>query len=351
MAIFTDIHDFRQHAPQLHLQYNWDKLARVINQVIRSRIWPYISEAEYLTLEAGYLSGTGGAFSHAFSTAYDTSPALDVTQEKAVEYMQDALAHYTMLHLMTSSRVHLSEMGVMEGRSSDGTSTPASFHAIQDVKDEYATMAYDFMDQLLQHMEDNVSTFPDWEASDEYTEIKELFVWNTKILNDHVTAGLSRHTFLSLRSHLKHVQENVIRSQLGNTLTDALLAALKANTLDPDQTKLVEYLQAWISPTAMVRAMPFFRIEILHGSIYFRSQLDGPARRTGLNSDIINSGPAGGLLTQLQEQSETARGRCLTYLEDNISLFPDYAGLEYDLWDGDPSQQMPDNSWRRSFRT
>lgn len=346
MALFTTIEDFRQHAPQLHMEYNWDKLARVINQITRKRIWPYISEAEYLVLEAGYLAGNGGAFSHAFSTAYNTSASLDATQEKAVEFLQDAIAHYTMLHLLSIGRVQVSQMGIQQNSSSDGSSQPASYHAIQDTKKVYADMAYEFMDCVLQFMEDNAATFPSWTASDAYTEIKSIFVWKTDILNRYVSAGLSRYTFLSLRSQLEQVQEVQIRGQLGNSLTDGLLTALKANTLTADQTKLVEAIQAWQAPAAMAQALPFFHSILQEGGIYLRSKTDGPNKLTAADSRSIEA-----MAQQLREQAETAKGYCLKYLEDNAATFPDYAGLEYDLWDGDASQQLPDNWYKRSFRT
>lgn len=345
MALFLDIEDFRQHAPQLHLNYNWDKLARMINQVIRLRIWPYVSEAEYLVLEAGYLAGNGGAFSHAFSDAYDSSDNLDATQEKAVEFLQDAIAHFTMVQLLSLNRVQVAEMGIMQNSSSDGSSSPASYHAIDDTKQEYARMAYDFMDAALAYMESEAATFPDWTASDSYTELKSLFCWNTETFNRYVHAGLSRHTYLSVRSQLRMVQEGPMRSQLGDTLTDALLAALKANTLTDDQTKLVKLLQAWQAPAAMANALPFYRVEIREGSIYLRSQNDGGTKRSS-----PGQGPVGEMQARLKEFAETAKGQCLQYLEDNSTTFPDYAGLEYDLWDGDISQQVPDNQYRRSFR-
>lgn len=352
MAIFTDIADFRQHAPQLHLNYNWDRLARTINQVIRQRIWPYISETEYLVLEAGYLAGDGGAFSHAFSAAYNSSPALDAVQEKAVEFLQDAIAHFTVLHLLSVNRVQIAEMGIQQNNSSDGTSSPASYHAIQDTKDIIAGMAYEFMDAALAYMEDNQASFPDWVASDAYTEIKEIFVWNTGILNRYVSAGMSRHTFLSLRAQLVQVQENQIRAQIGDTLTDALLAALKGNTLTFDQAKLVQYLQAWQAPAAAASAIPFFRVEMHDGGIYFRSQADGPNSRRAANSDIINRGAVGEMQAHLWSLAEAAKGSCLRYLQDNLSTFPDYEGIETDFFtDGDPTFQLPDNAFRRSFRT
>lgn len=346
MALFKDIEDFRQHAPQLHLNYDWDKLARNINQVIRLRIWPYISEAEYLVLEAGYLSGSGGPFSHAFADAYDNSAALDATQEKAVEFLQDAIAHFTMVQLLSVNRVQVSEMGVMQNRSSQGNSDPASYHAIADTKEEYARMAYDFMDAALAFMESEAASFPAWTGSTSYTEIKSVFCWNTEIFNRHVHAGLSRHTYLSVRSQLLQVQEGQIRTQLGDTLTDQLLTALQADTLTADQTKLVKLLQSWQAPAAMVQALPFYRVEIGEGSIYLRSQTDGPNKRSGPNSEQV-----GQMLMRLQQMQETAKGQCLSYLENNATTFPNYAGLEYDLWDGDSSQQVPDNQFRRSFRT
>ena len=227
MALFKNTEDFKAHAPEIHKNYSWDSLSKKVDQITLLRVIPFVSQAEYDRLETAYLT--------------DATSAED---DALLISLQPSIAYYVYLHLLSTNRIQLSNMGVQEASSDDGTSTPASYHAIADVKEEIADLAYSFMEQALAYMETEKAYFTDWAGSDSYTEIKSCFVWNTAIFNKHVNAGGSRHTFLAVRSQLIGVQEDVVYSQLGEAFYEDLLAKLKANTLSAAETKAVEKIQA-----------------------------------------------------------------------------------------------------------
>jgi hypothetical protein len=236
-------------------------------------------------------------------------------------------------------------MGVQEASSDDGTSTPASYHAIADVKEEIADLAYSFMEQALAYMETEKAYFTDWAGSDSYTEIKSCFVWNTAIFNKHVNAGGSRHTFLAVRSQLIGVQEDVVYSQLGEAFYEDLLAKLKANTLSAAETKAVEKIQAWQSVAGLLRAVPMHRMKLIDGGIQIRSHLDGPERTLSAPVDAVKE-----LKALLTSQAASYKTRLIEYLDTNASLFPDYIASDYELGDGKPTRRLLDNRYKKSFR-
>ena len=358
MAIFQDIQEFRRHAPQMHQQYDWEKLVVDINQVTILRVLPFLSQDFYLHLEESYFPSNLG-YTNLWGAYVAGGGQADATaaEEQAIRYLQTAIANFTLIHLLSSNRVQVSEMGVQESSSKDGSSTPATFHAIQDAKDQAAAVAYEYMELLLRYLEANASDFTIWQNSEAYTRMKGIFTWNTELFNLHATIGESRHTYLHLRPFLEQVQRWEIAGELGQTLTNTMIMKLQAGTLTATEQGLLTNLQAWQVNAAMAQALPMLRVQIKGGHIYIRSEMDGPARKTGLNNDILNGGTINNLVAQYMEQRHIARRRTIRYLRDHASAFS-YLPSEETFWlDGEITDQLPDNGYneygirRRSFRT
>jgi len=328
MALFLDTDDFKAHAPEIHRNYDWGKLSVKVDQVTRLRIIPFVSQAEYDQLETDYLNGSTTA-----------------VQDGLLELIQPAIAYFTYLNLLTTNRVQVSTMGNTENRSDDGTSTPASFNAIADVKEMTADMAYEFMDRALEYLEENQVDFGLWYNSTARTEIMSLFVSTTKILNRYIHAGLSRYTFLSMRSELLDVQINKIRKDLGDTFYNNLLGGYQAGTLSVEEEKVIPLIQAWQASEGMLRALPMNRIKIINGSIFLRSNLDGPERTYQPTKDAMRQ-----LEARLTEKATSAKSELIKFLEENVDDYPDYTVSTVTLEDGKTSQGLPNNAFKRSFR-
>jgi len=329
MALFIDTDDFKKHAPDIHRNYQWEReLKNKVEQITLLRIIPFISQEEYDILETAYHANT-----------------LNPTQTLLLTSLQPAIAYFVYLHLLTTNRLQVGAMGVQENRSDDGTSSPASFHAIADVKEETAMMAYNLLDWALYFMEANKSSFAAWTASDSYTELKKCFVDNTKVFNQHVRAGNSRHTFLSIRPEILFIQENELKNEIGETLYNTLLNEFKAGSLTVANAKLIPLIQAWISPQAMMRAIPMNRLWIDGGELMIRSKLDGPERKSAANNDSIRH-----ILSLYETQAVQAKVSLIKFLESNSTEYPDYPNTQHELEDEKTSFKLPNNAHKNSFR-
>lgn len=330
MALFLDTADFKKHLPEMHRNFNWKNDLEVkVNQYTRMHVLPFISEAQYTPLEARYLAG-------------NTTPQDDFL----LPFLQPAIAHYTYIHLLTSYRVNLSQMGVQESRSADdGSSSPANFFAINDAKTEAANTADFFMEQLLAFMEANKADYPGWAASEAYTEIKSCFIFNTAQLNQYVKASNSRRTFLAMKSELLWIQENRIRPDLGETFYDQLLSQVKDNSLTAANEKVVKLVRAFLAKSAMVMAIPNHQVEYLHGGILVKTYLDESPRKLAANADAVSS-----LIESFSRQATEARANLLSFLNDNATDYPDYTPSAYNLSDSEISYGPLNNECKKSFR-
>lgn len=330
MALFKDVLDFKRHLPEIHRQFKWEyDLETKINQYTRMHVLPFISEAEYTPLEARYLND-------------NTTPQDDFL----LTFLQPAIAYYTYMHLLTTHRVNLSQMGVQENRSADdGSSSPASFYAINDAKAEAADTADFFMDDLLKFMEANKADYPLWAASESYTAIKRCFIFNTAQLNQYLKANNSRRTFLAMKSELMFVQENRIKPEIGETFYNELLTQHTGNTLTAENQKVVELIQKWLAKEAAYQAIPNHRVQYLYGGILVKTWLDESPRKEQANNDAINH-----LVETLKAQAQEARNSLIKFLDENSGDYPNYTVSSYHLSDEEISYKPLNNENKNSFR-
>lgn len=329
-VLFSNTADLKRFVPnQLHGEMSWaNYLENIVDQQTALNIIPYISQTEH----------------DALVSVYGGSPSTQ--QAQAIKYIQTALANYTLVYLLDANRLKVSAMGVQEGSSSDGTSVPASFHAIADVKNRCAETADSFMDMALAYMEANKGSFTDWAASDEYTEIKELFVSSTAILNKYCKTGNSRRTFLAIRSELEMTQDEMVQAILGTTMYDALLAAYQANTTTAAQDKVVKRVQKYMATEAVRRAIPSHYVEFIHGGIVFRSYLDGSVRKDTAGKEAVRM-----MMKDMELRAEKTRTDLLKFLNDNATDYPDFTESEYYFSQvSEDSYKIPNNRGKNSFR-
>lgn len=328
MALFKDIIDFKRFVSDLNRNYNWDDLKGKVDMYTLMHVTPFISLAEFTPLQSRYLS--------------DTSTAADLA---ILPYLQPAIAYYTYLHMLTTERVKLSQMGVTENRSDDGTVNPASGYAINDAKIEAAYTADYFMDQLLEYMEMNKADYPLWAASSAYTQIKECFVSSTQVLNRYVKATNSRRTFMAIRSELLFIQENRVKPILGETFYSTLLTEFQAGTVTANNQKVIERILPYQSKAAFLEAVPNHQIDYVDGGLQVKSFLDQTIKKTEAREEAIAR-----LMRTFASHAEELRTNLISFLDDNANDYPDYTPTTETLSDDELSYKLGNNEHRKSFR-
>lgn len=328
MALFKDIFDFKQYIPNISRHYTWDNLKGMVDQYTLKHVIPYLSTAFFNPLQTRYLAGT--------NTALD---------DAILPWLKPAIAQYTYLHLLTTDRINLSQMGVTESSSSDGTASPASHYAINDAKAEAAEMADGFMDDLLEYLEANKDDYSLWKDSSAYTEINSCFISSTAQLNRYVKARNSRRTFLAVKADLLFVQENRIKPILGETFYDALLAEYKTGSLSPENQKAIDRIRPYLAKAAMVEAIPNHSMDFLDGGILVKSFLEQtPAKSQARQTAILH------LIGNFSNHAKELRTNLIQFLDDNAADYAGYTETEYTLSDGEVSLGPLNNEGKNSFR-
>lgn len=331
-AIFIDTEEFKDCVPMMHQNFSWEKdLKQMTIQAADLYVIPFISQDEYESLADNYQANT-----------------LTAEQAALLPHLKMAVAYYTYMRLHDTHRVHMSESGMQESYSGDGTSRPASHYAVNDSKATAADSADYYLDKLLTFMEEKViaeNHYQLWQASTAYQEIYSCFIWSSKQLGRYI--GIRSFKILcQLRHKMLDIQLRDLQPLMGDTLYQSLLTAVADQDFTPEQTVLLEKIRPYLAKKALLEAIPMFRVDINGSGIHFRTY-DGPITRTveTANNEAIRS-----LSDRLERQADGAWVSLKKFLDNNAADYPDYTSATIEYPDGTKIYKRPVWSGKGSRR-
>lgn len=146
----------------------------------------------------------------------ENKPILD----KARRLLQNSLANFGMYLYIPLGTIMFDGSGMSNAKNDQRE--PISWQQQNDIQRGMLTAGHTAMDLLLELMERNKTLFPDWAASEYYTESKELIVNNTGVFNKYYHIFNSRQTYLALKPSLRQVEDQYLNSFLCSTLVEHL---------------------------------------------------------------------------------------------------------------------------------
>lgn len=321
-AIFKDTPDFKAKVPMIHKQFSFENdLKEMTIQAADTYVIPYIGQGLYDELQAAYIGNS-----------------MNAEQTEAVNLLQRSVGYYCYMVMHDTHSVHLSESGLQESFSDDGSSRPASAWGKLDSKMRAADTADAYLDKLLVYLEDEAVSnnhFPTWQASQAYADLFSCFIWNSSQLSSYTGKKRSLKLLMQILPSLKEVQERDICGILGQTLYDQLLVRICKRPITgalPDaEATLLKKIQAYMAKQGLLESIPMNRVVIAANGLFFQTY-DGPKTRK-LETAADNAVNA--MARQLERQADGAKTSLIRYLEDNTESFPDYSARSYELPDGE----------------
>ncbi|SOS48441.1 DUF6712 family protein [Tenacibaculum dicentrarchi] len=162
-----------------------------------------------------------------------TNPILKHAQELA----QEAVANFAYYLYLPVGAVKISDAGILVVESEN--SKQASDKQFKELQRSFKKSAHEALDELLDYMEQSADKFIDWFNSDYYTVYKELLVNKTITFNKFYYIFNSRQTFVAMMPTIRIVEDQFIKSVIGNNL----LEDLKNNQTIQERKEVKEYLQ------------------------------------------------------------------------------------------------------------
>jgi hypothetical protein len=94
--------------------------------------------------------------------------------------------------------VMVSDMGVMQNRSSENTATSATQWSYRELRNQYHNDIQVFAEQLYYFLQMERANFPFWSGSAADSEYNELLLRNNKELGSYLNTADSVRTFMGL---------------------------------------------------------------------------------------------------------------------------------------------------------
>lgn len=313
-----------------------------INQNFQfNSIKPDIKDAEALVAELGLDEETYATL----AAEYDAGNLSD-PMAALLPYVQRAIINYAYYKYISIGSVQVSDSGINVSRTD--RAEPAPQWKVNKLESSFLNAGDKALDKLLEFLEKNTATYPDWLNSDAYTVLKENFLQTAKEASKFININGSRRVFLTLKTQINYVEEIIIRSLVCTPLYDQLKTQVKAGNLSQANADLVEKIKPIVANIALKKTIPQIRIRITDQGIMVNSFSDGMTTKTQATDKQIAE-----LTRDLADKAQAYTDHLKKFMEDNIDSYPLYADSEcYTLKaDPGPRHRVQNTADAKSFWT
>jgi len=330
--LFKTTAELKLHIAAINKNTAWASLSPSVDMAERKYIIPLISQAQYDALDA----------------AYNAAPqTLTAHQTALLAYVQRSLAHYTFYEALPSLALMMSDMGVTEQTSSEGTAAPARQWVTRQLMEKAIADADLYADALLSFLEVNHANYPLWKASSAYTITKELYLTSVTDFEKHIPVGGSKRVWLNIRPFVSLCEIEYIVPAISQKLHDDLKAKIlltPGTALSAPYLTLLSKIQRTLAWLALYKALPFQAVQFTPGvGITSVSTADGHTSKTAadrIRYETAVTAATGSGMSFLRELKK--------YLDDHCADYPLYEFNDYEN-DGQPAYELPNNYGKRSF--
>lgn len=198
-------------------------------------------------------------------TAYDED-ALSEDMEKLLPYVQKPLANLAVYYYMQEGGITISNEGVTTNRDK------AAYQWQQEKGERfYLDTAYQALDRLIRFLLVNKADYPHWDGSAYHAAEQGALINSAEGFQQYVNIRKSYRTYRALLPVLLNCEDKYLRPLMGDTLIDALKAAVKADDLDADEKLLMKRLEPCLAFLTMAEAVEDLNMELTGDGAYLFS--------------------------------------------------------------------------------
>jgi hypothetical protein len=330
MALLKDIAALKSYVP-VNKNMSYDTLSPFIAQAELTYIIPVIGQDLYDDINTAY-NGVYGA------AGVDAS---------LLPYIQRALAYFTVLEAAPFLTVMISDLGIQEQQSKEGTSRTVAQWTYNKIIDSLTNNADRSLDDLLKFLEDNKDDYPEWaDDADLYTITKNLFINSATELSEYVNIFGSRSTFKAIRKFILLAEENYFIPAMGQEMYDELKAQLLAGTLTSANNTLLNKIKRPLANYAVWHAIPHLRLNVSSNGIRVHSFTDSQHSK----QPVTDNSPLADLMQSLYNTAQSGLASFKYFLDDNVEDYPTYEDSDtYEAEFPQPDSDVRDNSDSQTF--
>ena len=246
---------------------------------------------------------------------YDLEISTDPALDALIIHTQRALTKFLLKHAAPFIDLEISEGGFTVNDTQ--TASPASQQRVQKLIETSYKQGWASLEIMLKYLEDNVSDFPLWAASDAYTLTKSTLIQSAGEFDRFYTIHESRIWFFNAKSVMKGVDESEVVSRIGRSLYDTLLLEINADTVTVANLAILPNIQRAISHYTFARNM-----------VVNKKEKDFSKSKPIESQDVIVSDSK-----KIESMADFYMNKAMNTITNNVDDYPDYKNS--DLYDSD----------------
>lgn len=296
------------------------KLIKTIDEVISMIPVPMTSELDVIR---PFLNMAEGQLSKLISKAQFDKLAADYNGDNGDEIIKEAinisqriivnLGYYFAIPILS---VKISTAGILIN-SNENTKQAFNWQ-VDDVKKSLLELGFSAVEDLLQHLENNSGSFPEYHSSDEFQKQKQFLINTASSFSDYFNIGGSRFIYCSIAYIMRRVEDQNVKPTFGSTFIDSLKNGIQTTSI---KTLLNQYVKPGIALLTASKALRERVITFENGvaSInllgnYNQAKRDLPAEKEQTDAAC----------SQLTSDGNRFLEDGITFIQDNPTDFPDF---------------------------
>jgi len=237
-----------------------------------------------------------------------------------IERIQRALINLTYWSAFDFMNVLMNDSG-FHRQESDTEKTLYKYQE-ESLKAGFKNNGFDALDILLEYIESNITAFPLFLESENYTQRKTSIIPNTTAFNKIFNINNSHLVYIKTARFIAQVEDFDIQAVLGADLYNRVKKELAKSAPDPKIVALVPYLQKPLAHLAIARASFQLGINVNDKGMFFESQ-DSTQQNSAKTTPLTDN--------QYYALAQTSHNVGLAYLDllagflaAHVSDYPEY---------------------------
>lgn len=254
--LFTSISEMKAYG-LLNRNIAWDSIAPYVVHAETLYVKPILGQSEYTALDAAISANT-----------------LTAAQTALLPYIRRMLYNATMWDALPHLNIYISELGVQQNQSKEGTSTPAARWQYSEARQQFGDMATQHAEHLYQFLQANQVSYPSWVAGEGYSRYNALLLRDNAELGRYLNTNSSIRLYVSLRPFIETATIRWVLSVIPQSDLDTLHTALSQNALTIAQETLLDKIRRVLAWGAYFDAIPHLSLRATGTAIYIAMLAD-----------------------------------------------------------------------------
>jgi hypothetical protein len=291
--LFASIDELKKHVP--NTSSNLETLQPYLEAAEREYLIPLLGQAMYDEI----------------NTAYNGPDPLSPAQGKLLPYLQAPVANLAYYLGRGILNVNITDTGFLINDEEDRKAANA-FH-LDDIGRDFCRLGHKGLDHMLLFLETNAADYLTWKNSDYYTLSRKTFVYRLIDFNDIVFINNSRQTFVAMRPIMDRIQRKRLRTELGGTFFDAMLARHIANDYETGEIDLIaDLVNPALVHLSVAAALKELSLEVTANGLQINSFEARIINKKDVSTQVS-------ILNARREESELLGEAYLTDLKDYLN--------------------------------